>query len=200
MTSAARLLLLDFSGVLFRDAMGSIQTEIATAAGADRRRLGDFYEARLRDELWRGTISERRFWCELLTHAGLPVQPDRWRQRLLDGTVALPACARLANWAAVAQVALLSNQRTEWVEAALRRENVLAPFDRLHVSDRVGYLKPEPEIYGAALAPWSGTRSSVLFVDDEPTYLKAASEWEIQTLAADSGGRWCDAVDRWLGA
>lgn len=188
----------DFSDVLFADPMGEVQDSIAAAAGADRRDLGDFYAEALRDPLWRGTIAEPEFWRRILAYAGLPIEPDRWREFLLARTVPLPSCRNLRAWAERATLYLLSNQRTEWLEPALARYGYLDAFKARFISDRMGHLKPEDEVYEAVLQAWRGPASEALFVDDQEAYLDPARQHGMTTLLAGPGQSWWIDVDKWL--
>ena len=197
--AAARCLLLDFSGVLFADPMGAVQTAIAEAAGMDREAIRRFYAESLRDALWRGTSGEPQFWDRLLAHAGLPRDARPWRELMIGGTVPLPACASLARWSERATLFLVSNQRSEWIDAALSRHGVPPRvFARRFVSDQTGLLKPEPEIYEAVIAAWGGSVERMLYVDDDERYLEAAARFGIATVSGDADGAWRRAVEAWL--
>jgi FMN phosphatase YigB (HAD superfamily) len=197
--AAARCLLLDFSGVLFTDPMGAVQTAIARAAGIDREQVRRFYAETLRDGLWRGTSGEPEFWDRLLAYAGLPRDARPWRELMIGGTVPLPACASLERWSQRATLVLVSNQRSEWIDAALARHDVPPRvFARRFVSDRTRLLKPEPEVYETVIAAWGGAVELMLYVDDDERYLETAARFGIATVRGDPEGRWREAVEAWL--
>jgi FMN phosphatase YigB (HAD superfamily) len=197
--ATARCLLLDFSGVLFTDPMGAVQTAIANAAGMEREQVRRFYAETLRDRLWRGTSGEPEFWERLLPHAGLPRDARPWREMMIGGMAPLPAVAHLERWSEHATLFLLSNQRSEWIDAALARHDVPpGVFARRFVSDRTHRLKPEPAVFEAVIAAWDGPVDAMLYVDDDEGYLDAAARFGIATVHGDPAGRWRSAVEAWL--
>jgi HAD superfamily hydrolase (TIGR01509 family) len=65
------------------------------------------------------------------------------------------------------------------------------------VSDALGALKPEPEVFAPALAQVLDP-ASVLFVDDQQKNVAAATVLGLTAILADPAGRWLAEVDRCL--
>ena len=68
---------------------------------------------------------------------------------------------------------LLSNHRTEWLMPRLERFGLADRFERIYVSDAIGFVKPDPGAFRMARAA-AGNRV-VTYVDDKPENVAAAA-------------------------
>ena len=124
--------------------------------------------------------------------AGCALDLDRRAQGLFT---LLETTGKLADWAAVAELWLLSNHRHEWLRPVLEAEGLLPLFERVIISSEWSAMKPEPALY-ASLRDSPGVET--LFVDDKQENLDVAERFGIGTLLADADGHWVEQVDVWL--
>jgi FMN phosphatase YigB (HAD superfamily) len=191
------LLLLDVNGVLFTDPLPPILRAIAGRAGTDSEPIARFYRDVLRIGLWSGRMGELEFWDELLSYAGIPINPDAWRERLIATMRPLPAARRLPAWAGRTTIWLFSNQRSEWLEPSIERHRLASFIGNSFISDRLGLLKPDPRCFTVVRDAWPGKPGSILFIDDQRDNLAVAQAFGFHALHARRGARWIPAVDLW---
>jgi putative hydrolase of the HAD superfamily len=184
-------------GVLIARAAPVLLAPLLAVPGADPAAVREAFR-RARPGLWRGEVVPSAAWAALAAAAGAPGLPCPWADDVPPaGLAPLPALARVPAWARRVRVAVLSNHRSAWVEAALRRAGVLGLVSPLLVSDRIGALKPHPAAYSGLLAT-GVPPGRILFVDDQEPNLAAARALGIGTLLADPAGAWADRVDALL--
>lgn len=188
-------LILDAGDVLIADAMPAVFGDMAAAVGASNA-VEPLFERHttVSRQLWGGEISEIAYWEHLARV--LDVEFDStWRDLLAARMRPLVPVQILEAWAQHVELVLLSNHRTEWLVPALSGAGYLEYFDRLVVSDSVGFVKPDREIFELAAPP--GSRA--LFVDDREFNLVVARSLGWETVAADPSGRWVGEVFSLLG-
>ncbi|MEZ4367843.1 MAG: HAD-IA family hydrolase [Kofleriaceae bacterium] len=186
------LLVLDGQGVTFTDPFGAWLDDLADATASPRPRIRSRWHDELRERAWRGEISDDALWAALAGADGAA-----WGARLEAAYRPGPAAAHLARWAARVEIWLLSNHRTPWIEARLRRFDLRRYFARLLVSDGLGALKPSPAVFAPVLADRRHPER-VLFVDDQAKNVAAARALGLSAVLADPGGRWRTEVERRL--
>lgn len=81
----------------------------------------------------------------------------------------LRECRRAAN------LVLVTNATTRLPDD-LQRLGLAGEFDHVINSSEVGWVKPQPQIYEAALSAAGVSASAALFVDDTPSHVAAAAE------------------------
>lgn len=84
--------------------------------------------------------------------------------------------------AAGVQLTLLSNAAVDFGEAFRRLPALTERFDRLVISGDLGVIKPDPEIYHAALGISGFGAAETLFIDDRPENVAAAEALGITGL------------------
>ena len=76
----------------------------------------------------------------------------------------------------------LSNFPLAAFEKVCRRYHFFKHFDGFVISSKIGYIKPEPEIYQYLLKKYSLMAEKTLFIDDRPVNLAPAREMGIKTI------------------
>lgn len=92
----------------------------------------------------------------------------------------------------------LSNMPKLSIEHMERAHSFWHLFDGIVISSRVGFCKPEPEIYAHLLTTHSLRPSETIFIDDTLANLKAAERFEIRTVQFRSAAQ-CEAELKVLG-
>ena len=189
-------LILDAGGVLFSENFREYLGGLAETHGCDRDQFVTFYNSGPRNRLWRGEESLTAFWDEIAHELGLATAPPEFDEQAAALFEPLEALARLPDWSRRSELWLLSNHRHEWLRPMLSQYGVV--FANELISSELGAMKPEPAIFRGLL---TGDPEAILFVDDRQDNLDAAvavTGPRLETLLADSGGRWLVAVERWL--
>ncbi len=160
-------------------------------AGAVRALLTD---DGFRRAYWGGHLPEAAFWQAL----GLQPPDDRERARILDLRPRVDP-GRVAGWAQVAEVWVISNHRHEWLLPALAAHGLDQVVHRIEVSSLSGRVKPDPTAWEVLLH--DGTPpGAVAVVDDQRANLDAARALGITAITASGDADWADALDEWLAA
>ena len=112
----------------------------------------------------------------------------RW-QRKLELVAGLPLLPGVAGYVDTAKrlglkVAVASSAHRDWVTSHLDRLNTTAHFDAIVTADNVTRVKPDPEIYQAALAALALRPEEAIALEDAPNGV----------LAAKRAGIFCVAV------
>lgn len=189
---AIELLVLDGQGVVFNDPLAEFFGQLADATGQDRGAVMARWRDDVREQAWRGEISDVAIWSAM---AGA----DRrdWGARLEAAYAPGPAAPRLPAWAAHVPVWLLTNHRTQWIEGRLERFGLRPWLRRILVSDALGALKPERPVFAPLLA-YVRDPAAVLLIDDQEKNVLAAAALGLSAVLADPVGRWIAEVDRRL--
>lgn len=188
MTSADRpvsAVLFDVGGVLVAlDGMPSLARLIgeSTPPGALHQRWMASRSVRLHET---GRMSAEEFAAGVVSDLDLRISPDAF----LDDFAAWLKGPHPGAYEVVAsipgeyRVAALSNiSALHW---ALIKPGLPARFERFYLSCEIGYLKPAPEAFLAALDDLRLTASEVLFLDDAPANVAAARALGINAHIAD---------------
>lgn len=140
------------------------------------------------------------------------IPDDEWRRRIVDllskdfpeanaeravelwsaspGEVNLEVLGILQACRGKAKLVLISNA-TSRLPSDLRRLGIARDFDHIINSSEVGYAKPDPNIYFAALNAVEATPEQALFIDDKAGHVAAATKLGItgHTYAGTGGLR-----------
>lgn len=147
----------------------------------DVRRL--LFDSRWQFEIERGEISEAEFHHRWEQHLGHPV----------DGPALLRAACDIfvPNWEIVPvlsalkqqgkRLVLLSNTCLSHIEFIRRQSNILQQFDALALSYEVGSMKPQPELYQAAIAMAGCAANRCFYTDDIEENVAAGKELGIHS-------------------
>lgn len=184
-----KAVLLDWGGVMSAGGGGDefeqvLEQSLGLTAASAQKLLTTTWAA-----LKRGQLTEADFWRQSEQLLGRPIPIDEraiwygWRQ-----VGAVPEMAELVHGLRTAgyPVGLISNIIAPTAND-IRAHGGYDLFDFCILSYEVGYAKPDAEIYQLALAKLPGIApADVLFVDDQPKCVEAATKLGLQTLLADS--------------
>jgi HAD superfamily hydrolase (TIGR01549 family) len=187
-------LILDVAGVIITNLSPIFWHEIAELAFIPSETLRSQFKQEMRELLWTGKISEYEFW-HWLNKKCPPIEIHTAQSILFKQLRYLPAIKCLPTWSQVADIHLLSNHRTEWLEPLL--EPIKKYVKSITISSSVGFSKPDPIIYEIVQSKIQVNRQ-VLFVDDQEKNLKPAQDLFWSTLKADKKGMWIEQVNEIL--
>lgn len=71
-------------------------------------------------------------------------------------------------------------------------------FDAVYCSFRLRTMKPSSEFFTRILQAEKELPGNVLFIDDGPRNVAAASQMGIHTMLAENGGDWTEEIDKYL--
>ncbi len=196
MANAARrkLLVLDGQGVVINAPVGRFLAEFAVHNSLSVAEIEQRWESRVRERAWRGLIDDTTLWGEL---AGRKVDASVTRQSLDANYTPGPALPYLAEWSQSAELWLLSNHRSHWLIPKLETLGVSNVFDRVLISDRTGFMKPEAESFLPVCRAREAAQQ-VLFVDDQLHNVLAAKALGIPSLLATPDMHWLERVIEWI--
>jgi len=156
-----RLVISDLGGVVVdnADAVPAIAAELGMTAEAFRALMGE--DTRF---LMEGTITPHEFWSRFRDRTGREVEQDLWEREFRPRTnpAVLTLLDRVRRRARV--VAGTNTMEPHW--PALQRLGLLASFDAVYASHRMGLVKPDPRFYGRILAEEGCPPAEALFFDD----------------------------------
>ena len=184
-------LLCDYGEVLSRPHPAAAVAELAALAGVDGARFPALYwEHRVAYD--RGELDAAAYWATVVG-----ADPGHRLERLVAVDVAgwliadeasvdgARTAALVRGW----RLALLSNAPRE-VALAVDAQPWLAAWEPRLFSWALGTVKPEPEIYAAALERLGAAPEEVVFVDDRPANVEAATRAGIRAVAYAGPTTW----------
>jgi FMN phosphatase YigB (HAD superfamily) len=133
-----RLLVLDVHGVIFTNPMLGFLADTAREVGRDPEALLHEWAERWRRRFWLGEVSPERLWATFFPDADPATLTAALESRYRPG----PLFEHLDTFDE--PMWLLSNHRTDWLLARLERYGLRDRFERIYVSDAIGFVKPEP--------------------------------------------------------
>ncbi len=166
-----RLVISDLGGVVVdnADSVPAIAAELGMTAEAFRALMGE--DTRL---LMEGTITPQEFWSRFRDRTGREVGEDLWEREFRPRTnpAVLTLLNRVRRRARV--VAGTNTMEPHW--SALQRLGLLASFDAVYASHRMGLVKPDPRFYWRILAEERCPPAEALFFDDVAEHVRVARE------------------------
>lgn len=192
MTSPA-LLVLDGQGVVFNDPFADFLVQAAKVTGQCVHTLQQRWKQELRVPFWSGLLSEADMWRTLLGGQELLDLPAVLENAYAPG----PAAPFLSRWSQRVPLWLLSNHRTAWLLPRLARFSLAVFFERILVSDALGFVKPEERSFRPLLEA-NCEPGSVVFVDDHLCNVNTATNLCFCALHADRAGKWISQVEAML--
>lgn len=183
--SQINTVLFDWGGVVADDPGDEFLSKLLYNLGATGTQVKEIFEIYMK-RFMRGQISETQYWQELKNRYGFAIHDTisdefkKWK-----GLNANPDILNLIQECKQAglHVGLLSNV-IEPTYNVLDSAGYYARFDSITASCKVGYAKPEPEIYQIALQNAGALASEALFIDDKKYCLDGAAALGIQTILA----------------
>jgi putative hydrolase of the HAD superfamily len=140
----------------------------------------------------RGELNEKDYWAHITDGCGPVLSPQELaRVQALDGASWAHANPKTVDWARRLRrdgfcVAILSNMPRAVADYLVENCVWLSVFDPRIYSYAVRSAKPEAAIYKHCLSALKLAPESVLFLDDRPENIEAASQAGIHSLIFDS--------------
>ncbi|MBL8121668.1 HAD family phosphatase [Candidatus Saccharibacteria bacterium] len=177
----------DWGGVIADDPGDDFLLGLLRRLGCTETQAKEVYDNHLRSFI-RGEITEADFWQLLRNSYGLVVHETvsedfkQWRGLIQNNDILQLVHAARSQGIGVA---LLTNV-IEPTYNVLLAEGCYEPFDDVVASCKVGYAKPQPEIYQLALGRMHTSAERSLFIDDKPRNIEAATSLGFHTILAQT--------------
>lgn len=177
----------DWGGVIANDPGDDFLSQLLRDIGATDEQIQEIFEIYMK-RFMRGQISEAEYWQELRTKYGFTIHDSiseefkKWRGLVANENIlalAKQAKARGMN------IAILSNV-IEPTYNVIEQAGYYDLFDEIIASCKVGYVKPEKEIYEIALRRFNITPQESIFIDDKQYCLNPAEAMGFKTIFATS--------------
>lgn len=177
----------DWGGVVANDPGDDFLGQLLKNIGATDEQITAIFETYMK-RFMRGQITEKEYWQEIKNNFGLSI-PDtisdefmRWNgltanQDILDHISELRRDGLKA--------AILSNV-IEPTYNVLKKAGYYDLFDETIASCKVGFAKPEQEIYKISLDTLGTTADKSLFIDDKQRNLDPASQMGFSVILAEN--------------
>lgn len=183
-------LVLDIGGVLASNLSPLFWQLLAADVGVAEDVIYGDYKKQVSERLWTGVITEEQFWDWVQSYAH-QLNKEQARGYIDRSLQPLPALAKVAEWSEVAEIHLLSNHLSAWVDPIVQP---IRPYLKsMTISNEVALKKPHPDIFTMVIEKLPAG-SPVLFVDDHPKNTKQAASLGWRTLLADEEGLWINKV------
>lgn len=180
----------DWGGVIANDPGDEFLGQLLRDVGATETQVQEIFETYMK-RFMRGEISEVEYWQELRSRYGLTIHDSisdefkKWRGLIAnDDILALAKEAKEKGF----NIAILSNV-IEPTYNVIEQAGYYDLFDEIIASCKVGYVKPEKEIYKIALDCFGVTAQESIFIDDKQSLLDPANEMGFKTILAQSPGQ-----------
>jgi putative hydrolase of the HAD superfamily len=177
----------DWGGVIASDPGDDFLAALLKQIGATDEQIPTIFQTYMR-RFTRGQITEAQFWSELRTNYGLVIPESisdefaKWNG--LNANQDVLALVKEVREKGL-KVALLTNV-IEPSYAIIERAGYYDLFDSVIASYKVGFGKPDKEIYEIALKQMNTTADQSLFIDDKQAFLDPAIEMGFTTILAIS--------------
>lgn len=189
------VILFDWGGVVADDPGDDFLSKILVELGATPEQIDQISKTYMWDFM-RGKISETAYWKALHEKYGLEI-PDTISARFKEwnGLVAnqsvldMVACLRRAEYRCI----IFSNV-IEPTYNVLEQAGYYALFDGVIASCKIGYAKPDIEMYKLAMEQERVAAREVILIDDKERNLAPARILGMSTILATSGAQIIDDV------
>jgi FMN phosphatase YigB (HAD superfamily) len=181
MPADSRIVVLDVHGVIFTNPLTRFLAELAQRHGRESAEVLQTWTSQLRRPFWLGQLDEQRMWQTLFPASEPDALTAELEQRYAKGPLfdALPDIDE--------PVWLLSNHRTHWLLPRLARFGLADRFERVYVSDAIGFVKPEAEAF--RLVQREAGEHAVTYVDDKWANVTVAAEIFAEALIVGEADR-----------
>jgi putative hydrolase of the HAD superfamily len=187
-------ILIDIGGVLVPDHLAAAATEWSTRLGISPHAFLAALFGGNDDQVLIGRTSEESWWSIVRNRLGIDpdlinaIRSDLTSRETWDDVLV----AALRSLRGSAKTAIVSNT---WPQMRTRMANagLLDMVDAIVLSCEVGYAKPDPRIYAAALQRVGARPAVTLFIDDTPGHVTTARSLgmtgHVHTSTRDTLGR-----------
>lgn len=177
----------DWGGVVANDPGDEFLGQLLRDIGATDEQVQEIFETYMK-RFMRGQISETDYWQELRMKYGFTIHDSisdefkKWRGLIANQDI----------------LALVKDAKTQGLNVAVL-SNVIEPtfnvieqagyydlFDKVVASCKVGYVKPEPEIYAIALKQLNTSPQESIFIDDKQYCLDPAIAMGFKAILAEN--------------
>ena len=174
-------LILDAHGVCFNNPFGSFLATLAGMTGQRPDEVQRLWSDELRTRAWLGDISDEELWRRLTGSLG---DTECWQVLLETHYRPGPVARHLKRWRSTVPLWVMSNHRTAWLHRRIRRYELAGCFERVFISEDVGFVKPDKRFF-ERVANRLPDRGRALFIDDQPRNIEAARQAGMQALCVD---------------
>lgn len=188
-------LVLDVAGVLITNFSPGFWHETASVSGITYEELKRLFAEEIRKPLWTGEIDEEEFWLWLARYC--PLEPIQLKTKLYNHLKTMRAYDLIPRWSEQADIHLLSNHRSEWLEELL--EPIQPYLTSVTISSEEGCCKPELHIY-ETVASKIASYNNIIYVDDQMRNLARAEALSWTPVLADPEGHWIRFIEEMLAA
>lgn len=188
-------LVLDVAGVLITNFSPGFWNETASVSGITYEELTYLFAEEIRKPLWTGEVGEEDFWFWLAKYC--PADPLELKKQLFKNLKTMRAFDLIPKWSEQADIHLVSNHRSEWLEG------LLAPIQpyltSVTISSEEGCCKPDLQIYHI-VASKLASANNIIYVDDQMRNLAPAEALTWTSVLADPEGQWIRYIEEKLAA
>ncbi len=175
----------DWGGVIADDPGDEFLGQLLTNIGASEQQIKEIFQTYMASFM-RGQIPEAEYWDSLRQKYGLNIRNDvsdefmKWNGLLANERVLKLVEATKAQGI---KAVILSNV-IEPTYNAIDRAGYYTYFDDVIASCKVGYAKPQKEIYILALERMGVSAERCIFIDDKQANLDPAAAMGMKTILA----------------
>lgn len=180
----------DWGGVIADDPGDDFLKLLLRDIGASEAQVEEIYETYMK-HFMKGHMSEAEYWDELRVNYGFTIHDSisnefkKWRGLVKnDDVLALVDKAKEKGL----QTAILSNV-IEPTYNVLLQAGYYDRFDEVIASCKVGFAKPQEEIYLLALKQLHTTAAQSVFIDDKQKNLDPAASMGFKTILAQNSAQ-----------
>jgi putative hydrolase of the HAD superfamily len=177
----------DWGGVIADDPGDEFLGKLLRDIGASEVQIQEILKTYMK-RFMRGQISEVEYWDELRSNYGFEIHDSISEEfKKWQGLVANQRILALVKEVREngARVAILSNV-IEPTYNVIQQAGYYNLFDDVIASCKVGYVKPQKEIYTIALERLGTTPEQSIFIDDKQNCLDPARQMGVKTILAEN--------------
>jgi putative hydrolase of the HAD superfamily len=178
-----RAILLDFGGVIAEEGFQKGLYAIADRFGLDQKRFFQLANEAVYDSGYvTGTGSERDYWNEVRSHAGIIAPDEELRREIITRFIPRQWMLEITETMHKSGIitAILSDQ-SDWLDQLDANYNFFQYFDAVFNSFHLGKTKRDPTTFTDTLQALKVDGKQTLFVDDNIGHIDRAAAAGLQT-------------------
>ena len=178
-----RAILLDFGGVIAEEGFREGLYAIADRFGLDQKRFFQLANEAVYDSGYvTGTGSERDYWNEVRSHAGIIAPDEELRREIITRFIPRQWMLEITETIHKSGIitAILSDQ-SDWLDQLDANYNFFQYFDAVFNSFHLGKTKRDPTTFTDTLQALKVDGKQTLFVDDNIGHIDRAAAAGLQT-------------------